>query len=107
MVSGCESCLLAHRDFGPFVFRLILEKIVDEEYSIDTKLEVCTFLAKACSIFPTEHLTDATVDLCAGIRSVLFNLPRSESGDCIPKSIEISVVSMLEAMKSTFGVLFY
>nr|CDQ04719.1 BMA-MMS-19, isoform b [Brugia malayi] len=97
LVSGCESCLLADEEFAPFVFELIIEKLLDSEYSTDTKLEICSFLAKACAFFPCYQLIDHIGQLCAGIRSVLFNFPNDTRDDYMPESITAAVSSIIKA----------
>ncbi|KAL3986387.1 Dos2-interacting transcription regulator of RNA-Pol-II family protein [Acanthocheilonema viteae] len=97
--SGCESCLLIDEEFAPFVFELIIEKLLDSEYSINTKLEVCSFLAKACAVFPCYHLVSHIDQLCVGIRSILFNLPKSVDDDYVPEPISVAISSMLKSLK--------
>ncbi|VDK78265.1 unnamed protein product, partial [Onchocerca ochengi] len=99
LVSGCESCLLIDEEFAPLVFELIIEKFVDSEYSLDTKLEVCSFLARACSVFPCSQLVNHIDQLCAGIRSILFDLPTNTHDDYIPESIDAAVSSMLKTLE--------
>ncbi|CAG9532510.1 unnamed protein product [Cercopithifilaria johnstoni] len=101
LVSGCESCLLIDEEFAPFVFDLIIEKLLDNEYSMDTKLEVCSFLAKACAVFSCCQLVDYIDQLCVAIRSILFNLPKSIDDDDIPEPISAAISSMLKAFKES------
>lgn len=44
LVNCCECCLLAHPSFAPFVYQLIGEKLIDDETTVGTKMEICTFL---------------------------------------------------------------
>uniref|UniRef100_A0A0R3RQM4 MMS19 nucleotide excision repair protein n=1 Tax=Elaeophora elaphi TaxID=1147741 RepID=A0A0R3RQM4_9BILA len=97
LISGCESCLLIDKDFAPLVFDLIIEKLLDNEYSTDTKLEVCSFLAKACAVFPCSQLVVHVDQLCAGIRLILLNLPKNIRDDYIPEPVSVAISSVLKA----------
>ncbi|KAM3716454.1 MMS19 nucleotide excision repair protein [Dirofilaria immitis] len=99
LISGCESCLLIDEEFAPFVFELIIEKLIDSEYSLDTKLEVCSFLAKACAVFPCTQLVENIERLCAGVRSIIFSFSKNADDKYIPKPIETAVSSMLKALE--------
>ena len=44
LLTGLESCLLSHQSFSLYVFQLVSEKILDDELSDSTKLEICEFL---------------------------------------------------------------
>ncbi|MCP9257100.1 hypothetical protein DINM_000334 [Dirofilaria immitis] len=94
LISGCESCLLIDEEFAPFVFELIIEKLIDSEYSLDTKLE-----AKACAVFPCTQLVENIERLCAGVRSIIFSFSKNADDKYIPKPIETAVSSMLKALE--------
>ncbi|VDK82961.1 unnamed protein product [Litomosoides sigmodontis] len=96
LVSGCESCLLVDEDFAPFVFELVIEKFLDSEYSTNTKLE-----AKACTVFPCSKLLSHIDQLCAGIRSILFNFPKSINDNDVPEPISAAVSAMLKTFEGS------
>lgn len=44
LVAGCEECFLAHSGFADLTYKLIIEKLLDDETEEIGKIEICLFL---------------------------------------------------------------
>ncbi|VDM98506.1 unnamed protein product [Thelazia callipaeda] len=104
LVSGCENCLFADEEFASLVFELVIEKLTEDENSLETKLEVCTFLGKACSAFPDADLTDYIDDLCTGIRSVLLKSSSTTNITSVREPIHFAISSVIKALERSSPV---
>ncbi|VDM45325.1 unnamed protein product [Toxocara canis] len=98
LMSGCEECLVASPSFAPFTYQLIAEKLDDDELDEDTKLEVCSFLARACDIFPAIALRGQLDDILAQLRMVAFN-PATKSA-IMPTQIMTAIQAITTKLSS-------
>lgn len=62
---------------------------------------ILVFKAKACAVFSYHQLVDHVDQLCAGIRSILFNLPTSTHIDYVPEPINAAISSILKTYEES------
>uniref|UniRef100_A0A915BEJ6 MMS19 nucleotide excision repair protein n=3 Tax=Parascaris univalens TaxID=6257 RepID=A0A915BEJ6_PARUN len=98
LVNACEECLLAHSSFAPFTYQLIAEKMGDSDLEEDVKLEICSFLVRACEAFPANALHQQLDDILAGLRMIALN-PAANSS-IMPQQILDAVKATIEKLSN-------
>ncbi|VDN56203.1 unnamed protein product [Dracunculus medinensis] len=96
LVAGCEECFLAHSGFADLTYKLIIEKLLDDETEEIGKIEICLFLVKACVFYPVAPLRNHLDGLLGGLRAVALN-PSSDA-----ESVSIPVHSAIQAIALKF-----
>ncbi|VDD90667.1 unnamed protein product [Enterobius vermicularis] len=100
LVEACEECLLSNQLFGSFTYQLIVEKILDDDVREPFKIEVCSFMSRACSTFSPATLRDQLDDVLGSIRMVAFNPSSKNAGTSMPLPVLKAIEAIISCLSS-------
>ncbi|TKR60562.1 hypothetical protein L596_027791 [Steinernema carpocapsae] len=97
--AGLESCLLAHLSFHLFCYQLIVEKLLDEDSSDETRLNACGFLGRACAVFAPDAIYQHLDDILVAVRRIVLNPQTKDTQNRATQEVREAIEAVVRALE--------